>query len=62
MTQRPVTIAAIAFSLALVIGTIVAGISILAHWDIQHDAHQAKAAKWTPATPYTFDGTRIVMR
>ena len=59
MTQRP---AAIALSLALVALIVGAGISILAQWDIQHDAHQAKAAKWIPAAPYTFDGTRIVMR
>jgi hypothetical protein len=66
MNKRQVNIAAIALSLALVTLTVVAGISVLAHWDMLNDARQAQAARMAPATytlaPYTFDGTRIVMR
>lgn len=62
MRLRPTHIAAIAFSLVLVIGTAFAGTSLLARWDTLYGAHQAKTAKAAPIAPYTFDGARIVMR
>ncbi|MBL8710134.1 MAG: hypothetical protein JNL25_13140 [Rhodospirillaceae bacterium] len=63
MNKRPTTIAAIAFSLIMVIGTAHAGISLLGHWDLLHDARtKAQQAKAASIAPYTFDGARIVMR